>query len=436
MQKLPQTDEKTNSSNNTSSFFSEISVLIHNCQGFEAKKEFHQNLLKKLKPTFGTWSEIQIRESEAANMDNELRNYKTVSQTPDMFIGDLQERVQWRPKQGASVFYKEEWINKLVEAKVTKRTAITTFKVNNTHLMYIGAYLPTNNNNNENFKKALDEVKVHITNARKKYKNFCFVMAGDLNIDKKHSKERREILKRFCRSVGGYHWIPPYPSYEHTHWKTKSYLDGAVVSEDIAVSGIYNITEDDVQGNRSDHDPVLFKFKIIEKVKTLKRKAKENNDARFFHKRRANWDRIDKVKYRCLSKMILKNVEEQMNDMPWEIRVKSLLDSLHQAALTSELPKSDKEKKQEKEEVKREKKEAQYKYRKKVNELKYLKSKLPFNCESIPCNVIREKIKNPKLKLRFIELITGRKKAKGRIRALKREDLNMIKENKRQHLFS
>ena len=54
MQKLPQTDEKTNSSNNTSSFFSEISVLIHNCQGFEAKKEFHQNMLKKLKPTFGT----------------------------------------------------------------------------------------------------------------------------------------------------------------------------------------------------------------------------------------------------------------------------------------------------------------------------------------------------------------------------------------------
>ena len=161
-------------------------MLIHNCQGFEAKKEFHQRLVKKLKPTFGTWSEIQMRESEAACMENDIQHYKTVSQTPDMFIGDVNTRMQWRPKQGASVFYKEEWINKLVEAKVTKRSAITIFKVNNTHLMYIGAYLPTNNNNSENFKMALDEIKVHILNARKKYKNFCFVMAGDLNIDVKH----------------------------------------------------------------------------------------------------------------------------------------------------------------------------------------------------------------------------------------------------------
>ena len=179
-----------------------------------------------------------MRESEAAYMDNDLQHYKTVSQTPDMFIGDVNSRMQWRPKQGASVFYKEEWINKLVEAKVTKRSAITIFKVNNTYFMYIGAYLPTNNNNSENFSKALSEIKLHILNARKKYKNFCFVMAGDLNIDRKHSKERREIFKSFCRSVNGYHWIPPYPSYEHTHWKTKSYLDGAVVSEDIAISGI------------------------------------------------------------------------------------------------------------------------------------------------------------------------------------------------------
>ena len=59
-------------------------------------------------------------------------------------------------------------------------------------------------------------------NARKKFKNFCFIMASDLNID---GKERKLIFKKFMQSVGGYHWIPSYPSYEHTHWKTKSYLD-------------------------------------------------------------------------------------------------------------------------------------------------------------------------------------------------------------------
>ena len=50
-------------------------------------------------------------------------------------------------------------------------------------------------------------------------------MAGDLNIDKKHSKERKRIFEQFTQSIGGYHWIPRYPSYEHAHWKTKSYLD-------------------------------------------------------------------------------------------------------------------------------------------------------------------------------------------------------------------
>ena len=48
----------------------------------------------------------------------------------------------------------------------------------------------------------------------------------------------------------------------------------------------------------------------------------------------------------------------------------------------------------------------------------------------------KRKIKDPATKLRFVELISGRKKAKGRIKALKRGDLNIKKEKKRQHLFS
>ena len=38
-------------------------------------------------------------------------------------------------------------------------------------------------------------------------------MAGDLNIDKNHSKERKRIFEQFTQSIGGYHWIPRYPSY-------------------------------------------------------------------------------------------------------------------------------------------------------------------------------------------------------------------------------
>ena len=51
------------------------------------------------------------------------------------------------------------------------------------------------------------------------------------------------------------------------------------------------------------------------------------------------------------------------------------------------------EKRKENEEKKKERNEAEFAYRKKVKQLKHLKSKLPFNCESMPCNVIREKSK-------------------------------------------
>ena len=77
---------------NNNSIFSEVSVLIHNCQGYEAKKEYHKNLVRKLKLIFGTWSEIQMREVEAMNIHEDLENYKTISPTPDMFMNDVERK--------------------------------------------------------------------------------------------------------------------------------------------------------------------------------------------------------------------------------------------------------------------------------------------------------------------------------------------------------
>ena len=41
---------KLNDKSNKNSVFSEISVLIHNCQGFEAKKDYHKELGKNSSP--------------------------------------------------------------------------------------------------------------------------------------------------------------------------------------------------------------------------------------------------------------------------------------------------------------------------------------------------------------------------------------------------
>ena len=63
--------------------------------------------MKKLKPIIGTWSEIQMREAEASTTGESLGNYKSISQAPDMFLHDISERIQLRPRQGASLFIKK-----------------------------------------------------------------------------------------------------------------------------------------------------------------------------------------------------------------------------------------------------------------------------------------------------------------------------------------
>ena len=175
---------------------------------------------------------------------------------------------------------------------VQKRAVLTLFKIKDFHFVYAGAYLPTNSNDSTEFETALKELSDEITRLRIKHKKFAFCIAGDLNIDVKHSPQRQKIFKSFLVDLGGYHWIPEHPSYEHKHWKTTSYLDGIVISDNIAVDEIKNITETEVEGNRSDHEPVLFKLLIETKVEKPRKKKKGENE-KYIHSKRINWDNVD-----------------------------------------------------------------------------------------------------------------------------------------------
>ena len=135
-------------------------------------------------------------------------------------------------------FYQESRADKLQKVEVTRRSAIATYKIEDLYLMCIAAYLPTNTKSNEGFKTASMDVRQAIVGAKRKYKNFSYIMAGDLNIDQRHDEERRSIFKRFLRDVEGIHWVPKYPSYEYQHWKTRSHLDGAVISDNVVVMSI------------------------------------------------------------------------------------------------------------------------------------------------------------------------------------------------------
>ena len=64
-------------------------------------------------------------------MHEDLKTYKTIFKTLNMFLNDIQEHLQWRPKQGASIFYEESWTDRLIEVKITRRAAIAIYKMNN-----------------------------------------------------------------------------------------------------------------------------------------------------------------------------------------------------------------------------------------------------------------------------------------------------------------
>ena len=88
---------------------------------------------------------------------------------------------------------------------------------------------------------------------------------------------------------------------------------------------------------------------------------------------------IDKEKYEELSTIVLKNVESQLSgDVPWDVRVKSLLDGLHGAAIKSQKL-HEKENHQRNEGLMKSQRESKVTVKKR----KYLKSRLPFHTENM-----------------------------------------------------
>ena len=258
-------------------------------------------------------------------MSDNFDNYNSVASTPDMRIEDIEKRLNYIPKQGVGVMYKREWGEKVQKVFVKHRSVMTLFKVKDFYFLYVGAYLPTNSSDNGTFNNALIEISQEIKRLKTKHKEkFAFCVGGDLNIDKKHGPERISIFRQFLTEIEGYHWIPDYPSFEHKHWKTRSYLDGVVISDNIAVDNIRNITETQVEGNRSDHEPVLFDLLIQTRVDKIKKK-KTGENTKYIHRGRVNWDLVDRAEYNVYAEDALDKIENNLGDMKWQVKVKCFL---------------------------------------------------------------------------------------------------------------
>ena len=194
---------------------------------------------------------------------------------------------------------------------------------------------------------------------------------------------------------------------------------------------VKNITEPDVDGNYSDHDPVLFSLRVATKIER-KRAVNKGNNPKYPHTKRTNWDLVDKTKYDILSEHVLDDIEANINpDLDWEVQVKLLLDGLAMAATESTEKPETKPK-----EVKDTFKVEHKKIKANLKQLKYIKKKLPFDVKNLKADDIVNKIENVNIRIKFLRLLAEKRKSNSIIRKMKAIQLGVSKEKRKQELFS
>ena len=312
-------------------------MLLVNTQGFNSKIGFNKEIIKRMKPTFAVFSEINMRASQAETIYDNFIGYASTSQTPDLKLS-TPERLKWKPTQGVSLLYNEEWLNKVEKVRVTTRAAITQYKLNKIHVITIAAYLPTLSSSNLAFKTALDEIKTVILKAQDQYKEkLCVLMGGDLNIDPKHHNSRKLIFNNFLQDLHLFHWVPEHPSFCHSAWKTWSHLDGIVVSPNVMVEQICLVDDDMCPGNTSDHIPVMVRVKLPTKIQKLKKKEVPEN-TKYLMSKKVNWSNVNNSMYESLSTSLINSMKLTINDnLPWGVKSKMVIEALAHCARLSEI---------------------------------------------------------------------------------------------------
>jgi len=118
-------------------------------------------------------------------------------------------------------------------------------------------------------------------------------------------------------------------------------------------------------------------------------------------------------------------------NLPWGVTSKMVLEALAHSARVAEIKPERKEK---------QKNETIAKLRKKLKvtlkSLKDLKKILPLGLNKKPLDQIIPELKNPTLKLKFLRLVSEKKKNNKMLKYVVSRDLNIVEESKRQKLFS
>ena len=147
--------------------------------------------------------------------------------------------------------------------------------------------------------------------------------------------------------------------------------------------------------------------------------------------KKVNWENVNLSLYKSYSSSLINLIKLTITNLPWGVTSKMVLEALAHSARLAEI-KPEKKEKQKNEKIGKIRK----KLKVTLKSLKNLKKVLPLGMKKRPLGQIIPELNDPILKLKFLKLVSEKKKNNKMLKYIVSQDLNIVEEKKRQMLFS
>ena len=147
--------------------------------------------------------------------------------------------------------------------------------------------------------------------------------------------------------------------------------------------------------------------------------------------KKVNWENVNLSLYKSYSSSLINLIKLTITNLPWGVTSKMVLEALAHSARLAEI-KPEKKEKQKNEKIGKKRK----KLKVTLKSLKNLKKVLPLGMKKRPLGRIIPELNDPILKLKFLKLVSEKKKNNKMLKYIVSQDLNIVEEKKRQMLFS
>ena len=209
----------------------------------------------------------------------------------------------------------------------------------------VNCYLPSRGGKkicNERYERVTKDLinTIHKVKNEHKNKRIYTLAFGDLNFCIfKHNgdKKRLRLIKTLIKELDGTYHIPDLPTHKsRAHVGSESHLDGAILEDGLNLEMMQVLDEEDFAAGDSDHKPVLIEISIP----TSEAGKKENrvpppDPWPYNEHKKIQWHLVDKAEYKVRSDYYLNLAKQTCQDLPWEVKFKTINDMMNEAAFES-----------------------------------------------------------------------------------------------------